>query len=281
MGILGSLFGGPSPQEVQAQGQMAQTSKDMAYDSQVTFGQDQAMFQSLSSAIAPTLTAGPSQFGMSTAEEAAKRSMLSEQLSQAGQQESQMVNEALASRGITAGAGVSPGALAEIEGSLAQKYAVAQATGQLGITSEGYDIGRQNYWSAVSEGQNLLGTQANLSTNTAKIGESAGEASFNEANTINSQQGGMLKGLLTVAGDVGGSFIGNPNMGAQMVGAMNGIPVPPSSSGTENLGNAPQNMQLGGTYMGGSTGQIGTANTTDLLPSDPNNPGFYAPGGGT
>jgi len=231
MGFLSSLFGGPSPQEEAAQASMAQAGKDMIYDSNISFQDAQAMFKSINGQLAPILAEGPSQFGMSTAQEAAERTMLTTQLSQAGQQESQAVNESLASRNVTPGSGISAGALAEIEGALAQKTANAEAMGQLGITDEGYNIGRTNFWNATS-GESAVGkAEAGLTTGTGSIGVTATGDAFSEANTINSQQNGLMKGLLAVGGDIAGSFIGDPNAGNQFVGAMSGTPPPASGGG--------------------------------------------------
>jgi hypothetical protein len=262
MGFLSDLFGGPSPQEEAAQSQMATTAKDMAYDASVTFGQDQAMFTQLSSQLSPILAAGPSQFGMSTAQEAAERTMASTQLSQAGQEESQMVNESLASRGITPGAGISPGALAEIEGSLSQKYAIANSQAQLGITEKGYDIGRQNFWQAAGGASDLMKTQGSLSTSEANTGVNAGTQSFDEAKTIQSQKGGMLKGLLTVGGDIAGGFIGVPMLGNQLVGAAGGG-TGSSGAGTESLGSGLKSI---GSTVGGWFGNGGGSPQANPLP---------------
>ena len=230
MGFLSSLFGGPSPQEEAAQASMAQAGKDMIYDSNISFQDAQAMFKSINGQLAPILAEGPSQFGMSTAQEAAERTMLTTQLSQAGQQESQAVNESLASRNVTPGSGISAGALAEIEGALAQKTANAEAMGQLGITDEGYNIGRTNFWNAASEEGQVGNTEAGLTTGTGSIGVNATSNAFNEANTINSQQNGLMKGLLAVGGDIAGSFIGDPMAGNQFVSGMSGS-APPGGGG--------------------------------------------------
>lgn len=239
MGFLDSLFGGPSKQEEQQQAQMAQTSKDLAYDTGVAFANDQAMYKSTLSAISPTLAKGPEAFGMSTAEEASERTLLAEQLASAEGAESNMVNEALASRGITAGSGVSPAALASIEGALAQKYAVAGAEGNVGITEQGYEIGRQNFWNSVNTALGLQKTEAGLSAEQAKTGVEAGKESFSEAQTINSQKNGLMKGLLAVGGDIAGSFLGDPNLGNQFVSAAYGTPQP---AGTQGLGSGIQSM---------------------------------------
>jgi hypothetical protein len=232
MGFLSSLFGGPSPQEEAAQASMAQAGKDMIYDSGVSFGDAQAMFKSITGQLAPILANGPSQFGMSTAQEAAERTILTTQLSQAGQEESQSVNDALASRNITPGAGISPGALAEIEGALANKTATSLAMGQLGITQQGYDIGRSNFWNAASESGQVGSAEGNLATSLGSTGVTATSDSFNEAQTINSQKNGFMKALMAVGGDIAGSFVGDPNLGGQLDSAVYGGSNTPAGNGS-------------------------------------------------
>ncbi len=145
-----ALACGASKEEKSAFANLQKTSNLLSSTFQDYFGKNSAMMDELTRSLTPIQAAGPSQFGMSPAEEAAERTMTAEQLSQAGAQASGAVRSALASRG--GGTTYLPsGSEASILGSLAQDTAVKEALAQAGITQRGYDIGREN-WQFATKG---------------------------------------------------------------------------------------------------------------------------------
>lgn len=113
-------------------------------------GENQAILSDLTGHMQPIEDAGPSQFGLSPAEEAAERTMTAEQLNSAAGQTANAVRGAVASRG--GGTSYLPsGSEDAILGSLAQDTAVKEALAQSQITTRGYDIGRQNWEFATQE----------------------------------------------------------------------------------------------------------------------------------
>lgn len=113
-------------------------------------GDNAEILKSITSSLSPIQSAGPSQFGFSPTEEAARRTGTAEQLNASGSQVANAVRSAIASKG--GGTTYLPsGSEASILGSIAQDTAVKEAMAQSNITAEGYDIGRKN-WEFATEG---------------------------------------------------------------------------------------------------------------------------------
>lgn len=141
---------GASSQEKTAFGNEQKLSQLLTTNFQEFAGKNSAILENITSALNPIVSAGPSQFGLAPAAEAAERTSAAENISAAGAQASNAVRGALASRG--GGTTYLPsGSEASIIGSMAQDTAVKEALAQSSITQKGYDIGRQN-WEFATEG---------------------------------------------------------------------------------------------------------------------------------
>ena len=171
-------------------------------------GKNSAMLDELTKSLTPIQAHGPSQFGMSPAEEAAERSSAAENLSAAGQQAANATRAALASRG--GGMSYLPsGSEASILGGLAQDTAVKEALAQSGITQRGYDIGRQN-WEYATEGLEKAPEAFEapvISAGNAATG-SAGQA-MQGANEITQANQAWMAPVAGIIGSVAGGMV-NP-----------------------------------------------------------------------
>jgi hypothetical protein len=141
---------GASSQEKMAFGNEEKISSLLTENFQEFAGKNAAILDNMVKSLSPIESAGPSQFGLAPAEEAAERTVTAENMSAAGAQATNAVRSALASRG--GGTSYLPsGSEAEILGSIAQDTAVKEALAQAKITERGYDVGRQNFEFATEE----------------------------------------------------------------------------------------------------------------------------------
>jgi hypothetical protein len=141
---------GASGQQKEAFANETKVSQLLTTQFQQFAGENQEILGQLTKNLSPIQEAGPSQFGLSPAQEAAERTGTAEQLTAAGSQVSNAIRGAIASKG----GGTNPlpsGSLASIEGALAQDTAVKEALAQSKITERGYDIGREN-WQFATKG---------------------------------------------------------------------------------------------------------------------------------
>lgn len=189
------------------------------------------MLSEIKGSLTPIQEAGPSQFGLAPAAEAAERTSAAENISAAGAQAANAVRASVASRG--GGTTYLPsGSEASIIGSLAQDTAVKEALAQSAITQKGYDIGRQN-WEFATEG--LEKAPGAFETPVVQAGEAASGAAASQmkgATDITSANqawmqpvgaivGGVAKGALALgtggasaaASTAGGAFPGQTYQG--------------------------------------------------------------------
>lgn len=163
-------------------------------------GDNSAILHELTHNLTPIQDAGPSQFGLSPAEEAAERTMTAEQLTAAGANATNAVRQALASKG--GGTTYLPsGSEASILGSLAQDSAVKEALAQSQITQRGYDIGRQN-WEFATEG--LTKAPGALEAPVISAGEGATGAAKNQFEGAQAITAANQAWMQPVAGIIGG-----------------------------------------------------------------------------
>jgi len=136
---------GASEGQKMAAASLGKISGQMSYFLEKVMGENMNILGMIKNALAPIVTGGPSQFGMSPAEEAAKRTAATANITAAGRRAADATRSALASRG---GGNIylPSGSEAAIESGLAQNIAEKQAEAQLGITEEGYKIGRENFF---------------------------------------------------------------------------------------------------------------------------------------
>lgn len=169
-------------------------------------GENQAILGELTHNLSPIADNGPSQFGISPAEEAAERTTTAEQINQAGSQTANAVRSAIASRG--GGTVTLPsGSEDAIIGALAQQTAVKEAEAQAGITTRGYDIGRQN-WEFATEG--LMKAPGELENPVTGAGEAAtggAKAEMEGGQAITQANEAWMQPVGALAGGIAGGLI--------------------------------------------------------------------------
>lgn len=232
-----ALCKGASGEQKDLQQQQADFSKQLMGMYQQQFGNQQAVFNAIKSVYDPILKAGASQYGFSSAEDAALRTQASEGTAQSYQQAS----SAAAERAAASGGGntlLPSGVQAQVQGQLAGAAAESESGKQLDITRAGYDVGRQQFNQAtnvemgVAAGYNPLGY--------AGAAQSSSSAAFNEATKIQEMNQaaspwGTIGGLI---GGAAGSFLGpmgasiGKNIGGMIgnAGSGNAFPTPDYST---------------------------------------------------
>jgi hypothetical protein len=185
-------------------------------------GTNTSILGELTSSLTPIQEAGPGQFGLPPAEEAALRTDTAEQLNAAGAQTANAVRGTLASRG--GGTSFLPsGSEDAIIGQLAQNTAVKEAEAQSGITAKGYDIGRQN-WEFATEG--LMKAPGELESPVISAGgaaEGAAQGEMAGATDIQQAQDAWMNPMGAIIGGVAGGAIGKiPAAGGTSDGSSGG-----------------------------------------------------------
>lgn len=160
------------------------------------FANQSNILNSLNSSLNPIVQAGPGQYGYSNAEDAALRTQSSAGTSQAFQNAKQSLGESQAAQG--GGDQFLPsGVKTQQQSQLAMGAAQQESNQQLGITTQGYDVGRQNFNNAVSQEQGVAG-QYNPNAYAGST-TSAGSSAYNSAN-----QNQQLNNAASPWGIVGG-----------------------------------------------------------------------------
>jgi hypothetical protein len=130
------------------------------------FGKNTGILDMLEGSLAPQVQGGPGQYGFTPAEDAARRGQATEQLAQAGTEAANAVRSSMAAQG--GGNTLLPsGSQAAIDAALAQQTATRQAEAQMGITQQGYDVGRENYYQSLALAGRLPGELENPATTLA------------------------------------------------------------------------------------------------------------------
>lgn len=198
----------------------------MARQAGKVFGAADTTFNTISSALTPIVNRGESQFGFSQGQFNAMNAAA--------------VNAgATEKRNLLAQAAVSgqPFNAAKIDQDVANKTAMAQNQ----IVQEGYEQGNRNFFNAVgglSKAPSIYSTASEFDQNAMSGLKDATQAQENR-----DAAGGGWKNLvktgLTLAGDVAGSFIGDPGLGGQVMGVVS--PSKKSGSATSSMfgGNDP------------------------------------------
>jgi hypothetical protein len=204
---------GASSQQESAFANEAKVSSLLTTGLQQIAGDNQLILGNLTKGLTPIQTAGPSQFGLSPAEEAAERTDVAEQGAQAGAQTANAVRSAISSRG--GGTSYLPsGSEASIIGSLAQQTAVQEAEQQSAITQKGYDIGRQNWEFATQELATAPGELENPITNAGSAASGAAGQEMSGANAITAANQAWMGPVGQIIGGVaGGALKGGINIG--------------------------------------------------------------------
>jgi len=231
------MCGGPSSaqtQNLQMQTQFYQKQMD-AYDkAYANFQQIQA---AVKGQIDPILQAGAGQYGYTTAEDTALRTQAGEGTAQGFAAAQRALQQRLAAQGGgTSNVNITSGGSRDLQATLAAQTAAEQSRENLGITTSGYDIGRQMWTQAVNTEEGLA---QSWNPNTfAGTAISAGSSAASEANTIAAQQNQMWGSILGALGGVAGSAAGG--------WAMKGMPKFGGGSGGGS------SLPAGGLPMGGA-----------------------------
>ncbi len=187
-------------------------------------GDNASILSELTHNLTPIESAGPSQFGFTPAEEAARRTGTAEQINAAGSQVSNAVRSALASKG--GGSTLPSGSEASIIGALAQDTAVKEALAQSDITAKGYDIGRQN-WEFATEGlMKAPGELENPVTNAGDAALGGAKAEMEGGQAITQANQAWMQPVGAIIGGVAGGLTG----GAKGGGAPKGGGIPKTSA---------------------------------------------------
>jgi len=167
----------------------------------------------LNAQFAPILAKGPGQYGYTSAEDTALRTQAGEGTTQGFTAAQRALQQRIAAQG-GAGAGsvnLTSGGSTAIQEQLASETAAESARENLGITTSGYDLGRQMWGTAIT-GEEGLAAGWNPNTFSGST-VSAGNAAASEANTIAAQQNSMWGSILGALGGVAGQAAGNLNVG--------------------------------------------------------------------
>jgi len=212
------MCGGPSDTQSKLQSEEAdfyQTQID-AYNK--AYGKFSDLTDAIQKQFAPILQAGPGQYGYTTAEDAALRTQATEGTASYYSAASRALAERRAAMGGgTSNVNATSGPAQAEQARLAALGAGTESQQQLGITTTGYDIGRQQWQNAITGTMNLA--QAWNPNTFSGSTVNAGQLASSEANYIAQQQQNAWGSVLGALGGVAGAALGNP---AGLMGAFKG-----------------------------------------------------------
>ena len=174
---------------------------------QTIFAKNQGILDHLEASLDPQVRGGASAYGYSASEDAAKRGQATEQIAQAGTQAANVVRSAAASRG-GGNTFLPSGSQEAIDATLAQDTAVKQAEAQMGITEQGYEVGRENYYKSVALAGALPGELENPATQAGDVALGGAKAQEQGAEAITQANNAWMAPVAGMLGAVGGAAIG-------------------------------------------------------------------------
>src|SRR5258706_11881785 len=189
-----------------AQANEVKVSDLLRTDMQLVFGKNQNLLDTLTKALSPTVQAGSSQYGFSPTEDAARRTQATQQIAAGGQNATNATRNSVAASG---GMNLPSGSEAAIESSLAQNQANAQAQAQLGITEQGYQAGRQNYFQSVSDLAGAPSQLENPATNAGNAAMGAAGQQMQGATDIANANNAWIAPVAGMIGSLAGGALGN------------------------------------------------------------------------
>src|SRR5438094_4580340 len=205
---------GASKQQKDAFGNEVSLENTLRGDFQTIFAGNQNILSMLEGSLAPAVSGGSSQYGFSAGEDAARRGQSTESISQAGTQAANVVRSAAASRG-GGNTFIPSGSQDEIDAALAQNTATKQAEAQMGITEQGYETGRENYYKSVALAGAAPGELENPATSAGHLALGGATAEEQGANDITQANNAWMAPVAGMLGAVGGAAIGRiPTGGA-------------------------------------------------------------------
>ena len=202
-----TLCKGASPQQTAEANASQQFTQNLQQDYAQQFQNQNAILNSINSSLSPILQGGINQYGYSPAEE---RTLTSQALQGTGQQYAG-AQRALAENQAAAGGGnvfLPSGVNTQQQAQLAASAANQASNQLLGIKQQGYELGRQNYLTALGG----LSSAAGMYNPTGYAGQatSAGQQAFNQATSVYNENmanspWNLVGGL---AGAAAGAFLG-------------------------------------------------------------------------
>jgi len=202
------LCKGASSSETNIANQQSSFYSTLQNDYKTQFTNQNNILNTLNKSLSPIINAGVGQYGFSNAEDAAMRTQSTAGTASAYKSAKQASGEAQASQG-GGDTFIGSGVKAQTNAQLANSAASTEANQQLGITEQGYQTGRSNYFNAVGQEQNVA--NAYNPSGYASAANSAGSSAFGSAQEVNKENqsgsawgqiGGTLGGIAgTVAND--------------------------------------------------------------------------------
>jgi hypothetical protein len=184
-GPVAECKGGPSDDQIKIQQQQSDFATSLAQNYATQFAGQKGILDSLHATLKPIIAAGPSQYGFSNAEDAARRTQASAGTSVAFRNAKQSLGDTQASIG--GGDEFLPsGTKDQQQQDLAVAAANTESGEQLAITNAGYDVGRKQFDTAVGadSGVASLMNPSNAANNyTAASSEAYKTATNNDALT--------------------------------------------------------------------------------------------------
>lgn len=206
------MCGGPSSAQTAMQQEEAdfyKTQIDAYNKAYSNFSELQGVLQQQ---FAPILAKGASQMGYSPDELTALRTQSTEGTAQNYAAAQRALQQRIAAEGGgTSNVNITGGPSQQLQEELASASAAEQSKENLGITTSGYDVGRQ-MWTQAVQGTEALAAGWNPNAFSSST-VSAGNAAASEANTIAQQQNAMWGSVLGALGGVAGAAAGNLNVG--------------------------------------------------------------------
>jgi hypothetical protein len=203
------------------------------------FANQSNILNALNKSLSPIINAGVGQYGFGNAEDAAMRTQSTSGTASAYRSAKQASGEAQAAQG-GGDTFIGSGVKAQTNAQLANSAASTEANQQLGITQQGYQTGRSNYFNAVNQEQNVAnaynpsayGQMAN-SAGSAAYGSASNNQQLKAAADAANNPWGLVGG---VAGGIAGSFVGMPGAGYALGSSLGGGLSGATSSGGNSGG---------------------------------------------
>jgi len=201
------LFCGASPEQQAAYAQQTRTAGTLEADFNKIFSGNQNILDTLTAPLKNIVNLGVGQFGMTHEEEAARRTEAAETIGAAGRAATGKAREALAAMG--GGNYIAPsGSREAVEAGLAEETALKQAEAQQKITEQGYQLGRENFFTASKELAAAPGELENPATNMESGIVGAEGLAGKTANEIAQANNAWIGPLAGLVGDVGKVALG-------------------------------------------------------------------------
>lgn len=184
--------------------------KQLTSQYQTDFAQNQDVLKQLTSTLSPIIAAGAGQEGYTPEQKAALNAQATEGSAQAYRQAATAANEGMAARG-GGNIPITGPATEQLSDQLKLGAETNLNNEKLGITTNNFALGRQNFNTAVGQLASVPGALEGATNGAAGAATSAGTAAATEANEINKSNNswmGLVGGLIGTAT----SFI--PGVGA-------------------------------------------------------------------